>query len=594
MKKNSARRASVQPSGKKIATSARLEKCPTGIQGFDDLTGGGLPRGRPSLVCGGPGCGKTLFASEFLVRGAVDYGEPGVFVSFEESREDLTKNLASLGFDLDAIVAAKKIVVDHVRVERSEIQETGEYDLEGLFIRLSYAIDSIGARRVVLDTIESLFSGLSNESILRAELRRLFGWLKVKGVTAIITGERGEGALTRQGLEEYVSDCVVLLDNRVDGEISTRRLRVVKYRGSLHGTNEYPFFVDETGISVMPITSTSLSHTASEERIPTGVETLDVMVGGGYFRGTSVLVSGEAGTGKSSVAAHFAAATCRRGERCLYFAFEESQSQILRNMRSIGLNLAAPVEKGLLQFRSTRPSLHGLETHLALMHRVVVEVEPDVVIVDPITNLTQAGSVRSTTAMLVRLIDFLKGRNITALFTSLTPGGAAPEATDVGVSSLIDTWLLLRNLEYAGERNRGLYVLKSRGMAHSNQVREFLLSDQGIQLVDVYAGPDGVLTGSARVAQEAAERQAEAERRAEIENSERRYARKRASIDARIAELRAELAEEQAALERARQAEHVRKSDVEMLRQNLTTRRSFNQKQAAPPGRRPNGKEVIA
>ena len=493
---------------KKGARSSRrtLEKCPTGIRGFDELSGGGLPRGRPTLVCGGPGCGKTLFALEFLVRGAVEQGEPGVFVSFEERPEDLQRNVASLGFDLAALAANKRLVIDHVRVERSEIEETGDYDLEGLFIRLGYAIDSIGARRVVLDTIESLFSGLGNATILRAELRRLFYWLKDKGVTAVVTGERGAGSLTRQGLEEYVSDCVILLDNRVVDDITTRRLRIVKYRGSTHGTNECPFIIEDTGFTLMPITSVGLNHEASKERVTSGVEPLDDMLGGaGYYRGSSILVTGGAGTGKSSLAAHFALASGRRGERCLYFAFEESESQILRNMKSISLDLAPFVKRGLLRFHNARPTFYGLETHLAIMHKLIQDFDPSTVVVDPITNLVQAGNEREAMTMLVRLIDFLKMRNATTLFTSLTSPGSMEETSDVGVSSLMDTWLLVRNLEADGERNRGLYVLKSRGMAHSNKIREFIVTGEGVKLVDVYTGPGGVLTGSARMKQEAAD-----------------------------------------------------------------------------------------
>jgi circadian clock protein KaiC len=579
--------------GNAQASLPMLEKCPTGIRGFDELTSGGLPRGRPSLVCGGPGCGKTLFSSEFLVRGAIEYGEPGVFVSFEETTDDLRKNVASLGFDLGALIEKKLLVLDHVQLERSEIEETGEYDLDGLFIRLQYAIDSIGAKRVVLDTIESLFSGLSNETILRAELRRLFGWLKQKGVTAIITAEQGQGALTRQGLEEYVSDCVILLENRVLGEISTRRMRVVKYRGSSHGNNVYPFLVDEHGLSIIPITSLGLSHDASSERISSGIPALDAMLGGqGYFRGASVLVSGEAGTGKSSIAAHFVRATCDRGERSLYFAFEESEHQILRNMKSIGVDLESARRQNLLRFHGARPSLCGLESHLATMHKLVVEFDPRVVIVDPITNLNRAGSDNEINGMLVRLIDFLKMRRVTALFTSLTEGGEAAEATGVGVSSLMDTWLLLRNLEVAGERNRGLYVLKSRGMAHSNQIREFLLTNRGIELLDVYVGPGGVLTGTARAAQEAGERAAEAARRAEIIEREVQIKRKRASVEAQIAALKAEIEADEAALVRLYDTEKARRGAMEALTTEMSKARGGNAGAVATRRRKQNGGEA--
>jgi circadian clock protein KaiC len=458
-----------------------LVKAPTGIQGFDEVTAGGLPAGRPTLVCGGPGSGKTTFAMEFLVRGAAQFSEPGVFLSFEEPVDDLATNVSSFGFDLRQLVRQKKLVVDYVRVERAEIEETGEYDLDGLFVRLGHAIDSIGARRVVLDTVEALFAGLSNQSILRAELRRLFGWLKDNGVTAVITGEQGAGTLTRQGLEEYVSDCVILLDHRVHRSVSTRRLRVVKYRGSMHGTNEYPFLIGNQGFVVMPITSLGLDHPASNERVTTGSAELDSLIGGGFLRGSSVLVTGTAGTGKSTLAAQFAASSAQQGERCVYFAFEESAPQITRNMRAIGLNLAPLVRSGRLEFHTARPTLYGLEMHLALMHAVIDQAKPATVVVDPITNLVYAGTLDEAQGMLVRLVDLLKCRGITALFTGLSPGGVDPEFTHAGVSSLMDSWILLRNLERAGARTRGLNVLKARGTAHSNRVHEFEITSRGIQ-----------------------------------------------------------------------------------------------------------------
>jgi circadian clock protein KaiC len=519
-----------------------LEKCPSGIPGLDEITNGGLPRGRPTLVCGTAGCGKTLFGMEFLVKGATDYGEPGVFVAFEETAEELAKNVRSLGFDLDELAEQNQLSVDYVHIERSEIEETGEYDLEALFIRLGFAIDSVGAKRVVLDTLEVLFASLSDEGILRAELRRLFRWLKEKGVTAIITAERGEGTLTRHGLEEYVSDCVILLDHRVTEQVSTRRLRVVKYRGSSHGTNEYPFLIHEGGVDVLPITSIGLNHEASRERVSSGLDRLDAMLGGeGYYRGSSVLVSGTAGTGKSSLAAIFADAACRRGERAVYFAFEESQSQIVRNMATIGIDLEPHVRRGLLHFRAARPTAEGLETHLATIYRIVRDFRPRVVVVDPITNFISVGSVEQIKLMLVRLIDFLKMHQVTGLFTSLTHGAVAVESTDTMISSLIDTWLLLRDVEINGERNRVLYVLKARGTPHSNQVREFLITPRGIELVDVYIGADRVLTGSARVAQEARERAELLAREQEVERRRRDFERRRQVLEAQIAALRAEL-----------------------------------------------------
>ena len=462
-----------------------LPKAATGIQGLDEVTGGGFPRGRPTLICGSAGAGKTLLAMEYLVRGATKYDEPGVFMAFEETASDLTENVRSLGFDLEKLIEEKRLVVDYVRVERHEIDETGEYDLEGLFIRLACAIDTVGAKRVVLDTIENLFSGLRNEGILRSELRRLFGWLKDRGMTAVITAERGDGTLTRHGLEEYVSDCVILLDHRVVEQTSIRRLRVVKYRGTSHGTNEYPFLIDEDGFSLLPITSLGLQHEVSSERFSTGIAALDAMLGGkGFYRGSTILVSGTAGTGKTSLSAYIVDAACRRGERCLYFSFEESPGQLIRNMKSIGLDLKKWVDKGLLEFHSSRPTFHGLEMHLATIHKLVHKFQPTMVVVDPIGSLAEAGNRRDASMMLIRLIDFLKLRGITAFFTNLTSGGEAIEKTDVHVSSLVDAWLLIRDIESGGTRSRAMYVLKSRGMPHSNELRTFLLTDTGFELLE--------------------------------------------------------------------------------------------------------------
>jgi circadian clock protein KaiC len=556
---------------------ASLEKAQTGIKGLDEIIGGGLPKGRTTLVCGGPGCGKTLLATEFLVKGAQQFDEPGVFMAFEETPEELTKNVASLGIDLNALIEQKKIFIDYVRIERSEIEETGEYDLEGLFIRLDAAIQEVGAKRVVLDTIETIFAGFSNETILRSEIRRLFRWMKNKGVTAIVTGERGEKSLTRYGLEEYVSDCVILLENRVVNKIANRILRVVKYRGSAHGTDEYPFLIGSDGIWVFPITSLGLNYQSSEDRIPTGVSGLDEMLSGqGYYRGSSILVSGSAGTGKTSLAASLVDTTCRRGERCLYFAFEESPGQIMRNMRSIHLDLQQWADQGLLQFRAVRPSFYSTEMHLLSMQKQVEEFQPRVVIVDPVTNLTSIASDSEVKSLLVRLIDYLKMKQITTLFTSLTSGDILEGTSDVGVSSLMDTWIQVRNLESNGERNRGLYVLKARGMAHSAQIREFRLSDDGIQLLDVYIGPEGVLTGSARSAQERHDLRERRQRSVETERKRQEQARRRKAIESQIAALKAEIdaQDEQLRLELTQEEEYLQSQAVE--RETATRARQQN------------------
>ena len=579
-----------KPAMKQKAPLRTLSKAPTGIAGLDEITGGGFPRGRPTLVCGSAGCGKTLLAMEFLVRGITQFGEPGVFMAFEETSEELTQNVRSLGFDLDDLAEQKKLAVDFVRVERNEIAETGEYDLEGLFVRLGYAIDSVGAKRVVLDTIETLFGGLSNFAIVRAELRRLFRWLKDKGVTAVITGESGDGTLTRHGLEEYVSDCVIQLDHRVTEQVSTRRLRIVKYRGTTHGTNEYPFLIDEDGISVLPVTSLGLQHEVSAERVSSGVPRLDTMLGGeGYFRGSTVLVSGTAGSGKTSLAAHFTAAACQRGERSLYLSFEESPAQLLRNMRSIGIDLEPWVKKGLLQFHSTRASIHGLEMHLASIHKLVREFQPRVVIMDPISSMVAAGTRRGATVMLTRLIDFLKLQEITALLTNLTSGDEALEKTDVDISSLVDTWLLLRDLELGGERNRVMYVLKSRGMAHSNQMREFLLTNRGVELQDVYIGAEGVLTGSARQAQEAKEKTAALLRQQEVEGKQRERERKREALEARIVAMRKEFEAEDEEAKRIIGQEHTSQQVVEQDRKEMGRSRKSDTKETPARSRKTLG-----
>jgi circadian clock protein KaiC len=485
-----------------------LRKAPSGIPGLDEITFGGLPAGRPTLICGAAGCGKTLFSLEFIIRGALNYNEPGVFIAFEEKAGELATNVASLGFDLAALQAQNKIRIDHIHIDRSEIEETGEYDLEGLFIRMNYAIDAIGAKRVVLDTIENLFSGFSNLAILRSELRRLFHWLKNKGVTAVITGERGDTTLTKQGLEEYVSDCVILLDHRVIGEISTRRLRIVKYRGSVHGTNEYPFLIDEEGISVLPITSLELNKPVSSGIVSTGIPALNDMLGKkGFFKGSSILVSGTAGTGKTSIAASFAYEACKNKQRCLFFAFEESPQQIVRNMKSIGINFDPYIKNDTLTFYASRPTIYGLEMHLLAIHKAIRQFRPSLVIIDPISNFVTIGNFSEVRAMLVRLIDFLQQEQVTVMFTALSINMGINEQTDDGVSSLVDSWILLKDIEMNGERNKGLYIIKSRGMDHSKQIREFIISSKGINIVDVYIGPEGILTGSAREAHMLQEKQ---------------------------------------------------------------------------------------
>jgi circadian clock protein KaiC len=520
-----------------------LQKAPTGIRGLDEITGGGLPKGRTTIVCGGPGCGKTMLGIEFLVRGALEFDEPGVLMAFEETPRDMASNVASLGFDIEDLAAKKKLFLDYISVDPNEIAETGQYDLEGLFIRLQDAVDTIGAKRVMFDTVEALFSGFSNQAILRAEFRRLFRWLKERELTTVLTAERGEGTLTRQGLEEYVSDCVILLDHRIKDQISARRMRIVKYRGTKHGADEYPFLIDEQGMSVLPLTSLQLQHKVSNERVSTGVADLDEMLEGkGYFRGSSILLSGTAGSGKTTLASSFAEAACRRGERCLFIDFEESSNQVARNMKSVGIDLQQWSEKGLLFHEAWRPTQSGIEMHLLRIHKLIERVKPQCVVIDPITNLGNGSEGKEVYSMVLRLLDFLKNAGITAIFVSLTEGGENLEQTGVGISSLTDTWILLRDVELNGERNRCLYVLKSRGMAHSNQLREFTMTEKGIRLIPAYVGPSGVLTGSSRVAQEAKESAEVRARKEEAQRKKQQIEQKSLVLQAQIAALQREFA----------------------------------------------------
>lgn len=568
-----------------------LKKTLTGITGLDEITEGGLPAGRPTLVCGGTGCGKTLLSLEFLVKGATLYNEPGVFMAFEEKAAELTTNVASLGFDLEKLQKSKMIKLDYVHIDRSEVEETGEYDLGGLFIRLGHAIDSIGAKRVVLDTIENIFSGLNNQGILRAEIRRLFQWLKDKKVTTIITGEQGNETLTRHGLEEYVSDCVILLEHRIKNQISTRILRIVKYRGSIHGTNEYPFLIDADGISVLPITSIRLDSPVSSKRVPTGIRALDIMLGGeGFFRGSSILVSGTAGTGKTSLAAYFVNEACNRGERCIFFAFEESPYQIIRNMKSIGIDMEGHLKNGLLHFHASRPYLYGLEMQLVEIHKIIQKVKPTTIVLDPITNLANAGSVSEVKSMLIRLIDFLQGKGVTVMFTALTLSTGTSEQTDEGVSSIVDAWLLLRDIESNGERNRGIYIMKSRGMRHSNQVREFIIRDTGVDLIDVYLGPEGVLFGSARETQQLSEAAVVAVRTNDSSRRHREIGRKQKVLASKIETLQEEFESAKEELSRASTEEELRKDIFEKDRQTISKKRSEDNPQVKPGNKRRNEK----
>ncbi len=543
-------------------TNNLLPKCTTGIKGLDEITGGGIPKGRPTLICGNAGCGKTLIAMEFIANGAAYYNEPGLFIAFEETIEELKQNFFSLGFNLSELIKKKKIILDHIHIERSEIEETGEYDLEGLFIGIQNEIEEIGVKRIVLDTIEVLFAGLSNEAIIRAELRRLFKWLKDKGMTTIVTGERGEGKLTRFGIEEYVADCVITLENRVNERQAIRNLRVIKYRGSSHGTNEYPFLINNNGISVLPITSVGLGHEAASQCISSGIPRLDTLLNGkGYFRGSSILVAGTAGSGKTTIAAHFAEAACRRGERCIYFAFEESSSQIIRNMKSVGINFDPMIKKDVFKFQNNRPQLLGLEAHLLNMHSLVDEYQPSVIVVDPITAIAEVGDKKEVRSMLMRLIDYFKYKKITAIYTSLAHAGDTLEKSEVDISSLMDTWIQLRELESGAERNRVMYILKSRGMAHSNQLREFQITSSGVNLIDVYLGTDGkLITGSSRIVQDEIDTAEKIKRGQEIDKKKRQLTVLKKEMESQNEMMRTKLEAEESELNKIIEEAELRES----------------------------------
>ncbi len=572
---------------KKTVLPHGIDKSLTGIPGLDQIAEGGFPTGRPTLICGNPGCGKTVLAMEFLIRGATQFNEPGVFVAFEETEKELIENFASMGFDLPSLMRQKKIAIDHIHIERGEIQEIGEYDLEALFIRLKSAMRAVGAKRIVLDTIEALFSGFNDTNILRAELRRLFLWLKDQGITAVITAESGDGRLTRQGIEEYVADCVILLDHRVENQCSIRRMRIVKYRGTPHGTNEYPFLIGEAGFSVLPVSALRLDHKASMLRLSSGIPQLDAMLsGGGFYRANSILVSGGSGTGKSSLAAHFVQAACQRGESALYFATEQSSQEMIRNMRSIGIDLERWMKRGLLRIHACRPGTFGLEKHLVKIHEMTAAFDPKVVVIDPMTNFQSVGSLSEVKSMVTRLIDSFKSSGITAMFISLTSDSVV-ESSEVDVSSQMDAWLALRNLESNGERNRGLYVLKARGMAHSNQIREFVLTDHGVELVDVYIGPGGMLTGSARIAQNARERDESERRREELHRKNSELANKRQQMEAEIDRLRVAFKVEEQEILSNLHSMQLRDRRIDLNRDEMSRARTGGRATAAPPNGRP-------
>jgi len=555
------------------APRVQLAKTATGIHGFDEITDGGLPTARPSLVCGPPGTGKSIFAMQFLVNGATRFAEPGVFLTFEESADELVANVRSLGFDIDGLTRDGRLLVDALPLEPQSV-ETGEFNLEALMVRLAWAVEQIGAKRVAIDNVEALFIAFDRPALVRSELRRLFRWLKDHDLTTVITAERGEDMLTRHGMEEYLSDCVVLLDHRVVHDVATRRMRVLKYRGSTHGRNEYPFLIGADGFEVLPITSIGLKQPVSSERVSTGVAGLDEMLGGeGVFRGSGVMISGTSGTGKTTIASCFADAACRRGESVLYFSFEESQAEIERNMASVGLDLAQWVEQGLLHFHCERPTTRGLEDHLALMQKLTQEFAPTLVVIDPVSSLARGATPFDVSSMLLRQIYYLKSTGITALMTVLNEEGGLEQPIQ-SISSLVDTWLHVITMETFEERNRALYVRKARGMAHSNQIREFLLSDDGVSLVPVFVGAKGVLTGSARLAAESAERATSLELTEESEELARALERRRDTVESHVAEIRADFAAEESLTQRLIETSQLRQEAVRLDRLEQARRRT--------------------
>jgi circadian clock protein KaiC len=553
-----------------VPVGKELEKAPTGIGGLDQITRGGLPLGRVTLVAGGTGTGKTLLGLQFLVAGAREYGEPGVLLTFEESEAKVALNVRSLGFDLDELVRNGLLEVLSFQVDPGQIFATGQFDFEALFALLDDAIGRVGAKRVVLDTIEVLFGTFGDDATVRSELSRLTRWLEDRGVTAIVTGERGVKRLTRYSIEEYITDCVIVLDHRVNEDISTRRLRVVKYRGSAHGTNEYPFLISASGLVVLPVTSIALDYEAPDERVSTGIARLDHMLGGGLFRGSTLMVSGTAGTGKTSISAHLVDSACARGEKVLLVLCEESPSQFLRNMQSIGFDLRPRIDEGLLRIWAARPSALGPETHLAMLARLIAERLPTVAVLDGVPDLAAGALAPEALSMLARQIDLLKARGITSMVTALSPGD---EINAARASSMVDAWLLLRNVEANGERNRLMYVLKARGTAHSNQVREFVLTDHGVELVDVYVGTAGVLVGSARLAQQAAERDAEARQDDDLSHRRRELRRSVIEAEAHLVAVQDQLDAERAEIDRIDLRERHQAAETEADRSAMATRR---------------------
>ena len=461
----------------------KLPKSLTGIQGLDDITYGGIPQNRPTLLVGSIGTGKTIFAMEYIINGITMFNEPGVFMTFEEQTDELQINVTSMGYNLSKLIADNKIYLEHLHIDHREIQATGKYDIEGLFIRIEMAIEKVKAKRIVLDALDTLFIGLDSQ-ILRSEIKRLFFWLKEKKVTAIITSEVGDIFLTRLGFEEVVADCVIELNNRLNNQISTRRLRIVKYRGSYHSTNEYPFMIDHKGITIFPIISEAPQIIVSNERISSGIKQIDEMLDGrGFYVGSSILVSGSAGTGKSSIAASFIKDVCEKKGTALYCAFEEAPNQIKRNMASIGIFLEPYEKSGNLHFYYSRPTLQTLELHFIAIKKLIKQINPSVVILDPITNLMIENINSDIRTMLTRFVDYLKMEQITVLLTAtLTVSSLELIQSNEGISSMVDTCIMIQEKNIIDSRRRTLYIMKSRGICNSKKEVEFIITSEGISI----------------------------------------------------------------------------------------------------------------
>ena len=542
----------------------------TGVKGLDDVLGGGIPQGHAMLLVGKPGTGKSILSMEYLLHGIELHKENGVYISFEESEKQIISNAASFGWKFEEMVKKNKLAISYIDMQPEQMRTVGDYDLSALILRVKGAIKKVNARRVVIDGINNLLSTFDDERIIRSDLLRLIREIKEVNATIFITGERGHDSWSKMGFEEYLADGLMHLDNRTDGNYQTREIQVVKCRGINHYTGKSPFIINSEGMSIRPLITADFDYKVLKSRVSTGIADIDNMLGGkGLYRGSTVYITGPSGAGKTSISSSFANGACSRGERALFLAFEESSDQIIRNMKSIGLSLDKWVNEKLLYFYTARATTNSLEGHLDNIMTMVREVEPTCVVLDPISAFRPIANENETKLMLIRLNDYLRARKITTVFTALSSDGEYSEHADVQLSSIADTWIVVRIMDYKGERNNVMQLMKSRGMSHSRQMKEMYFTGNGLKLQNVYQGPEGVLTGAARIGQEKYEKLKEARNVIEIDKNRKKIERKKSLLEASIEALKHEYEEELEALHAAIEEAEEQNSKIKETRKEI-------------------------